>query len=218
MFCVFCFVYLICIHCVSFVYFSGNAYRLWPIGYRLSGVVRILIVNVNLVKVNIRLCHQNGCQLLSLTDMYVNAAKAKAPTHTNTHALKLTLTLAPAHTRKHLKLGSHLLGYALSVIWSYKFVNPPVGFLFFFELLLFDWGSDFVIFCCSCCKFVNCKYSKRTLSALSLNAYVIPFLSRFLLISLVLSPWETHLRSSYSSLPFFESPDDWKAATIEDRW
>lgn len=32
------------------------------------------------------------------------------------------------------------------------------------------------------------------------------------------SPWDTHLRSSYSSLPFFESPDDWKAATIEDRW
>lgn len=51
--------------------------------YRLSGVVRILIVNVNLVKVNIRLCHRNGCQLLSLTDMYVNAAKAKASTHTH---------------------------------------------------------------------------------------------------------------------------------------
>lgn len=81
--CFFCFVYLICIHCVSFVYFSDNAYRLWLIGYRLSGVVRILIVNVNLVKVNIRLCHRNGCQLLSLTDMYVNAAKAKASTHTH---------------------------------------------------------------------------------------------------------------------------------------
>lgn len=139
---VLCFVYLICIHCVSFVYFSGNAYRLWLIGYRLSGVVRILIVNVNLVKVNIRLCHQNGCQLLSLTDMYINAAKAKALTHTNTHAL--TLTLAPSHTRKHLKLGSHLLrGYALSVIWSYKFVNPPVGFLFFFGIIVIRFGFWF---------------------------------------------------------------------------